>query len=296
VTTTTTSRWSDVAGPHRDADLDELLGTDLTQHPWVTRLASISFLGTLDHHPRAVSTSSRLAHSIGVAQHGLRTARVLALSSGDKRALAAVCLLHDVGHYPYSHSVEGAFARVTGADHHALTRAIIGGGDAVPRHRSLAPVLAAIGVSPDRIMALISGEPSEPLGQLLVAPINLDTLEGIPRAAASFGIAAQTIPDDVFVYGPDGLSVPAHVLPATDAFWRLKERVYEDVINSPSNILFELQLSTSVEATLTADIIESFQTFTDDAFRERFLSNVSPRQFERLDRDYVFASSPGAGP
>src|SRR5688572_5687522 len=49
------------------ARLVELLGAPLLDSPWLARLGHISFLGTLDRHPRSRRASTRLEHSLGVA-------------------------------------------------------------------------------------------------------------------------------------------------------------------------------------------------------------------------------------
>jgi HD superfamily phosphohydrolase len=261
---------------HADAQhrVTSVIGTALLHTRWLRRLGSISFLGTLDGHPRSRRASSRLEHSMGVAALGADAARTLGLSEQRTRELVVACLLHDVGHYPLSHSAELAFASVLGPDHHQLSEWIIRGGGPIPRARSLARTLERLDVDPDRVWAIIDGSERGPrsLGALLHGRINLDTLEGVPRAATSFRVKTTALPGEIFVWAGDELAIDPSALDAMDAFWGLKDRVYDEVINLPSNVLAEARLSEVVKRRITADVLERLEYFDDRALH-RFLAD-----------------------
>src|SRR5215218_3201624 len=79
-------------------------------------MASLAYPGA-DH--------SRYSHSLGVMQ----TARLMlgqlrhsvSIDDGEETVCLAACLLHDLGHGPFSH----VFERVSGVDHEGLTRRIV---------------------------------------------------------------------------------------------------------------------------------------------------------------------------
>jgi HD superfamily phosphohydrolase len=71
--------------------------------PPLLRLAEVGQMTLMGH--------SRLAHSIGVAILALRFAEKRNLPPQEKKELATIALLHDVGHGPYSHLYEKLYIR-----------------------------------------------------------------------------------------------------------------------------------------------------------------------------------------
>lgn len=111
-------------------------------------------------------TYTRLEHSLGV----LSLVAYLAPGDADLRAAA---LLHDIGHLPYSHTLEG----LHGLNHHQLGLDLLIG---------LWPVLRETGVNPDQVTAYLNGATPSPL---LGRPglLNLDHLDSFVRSAAAGG-------------------------------------------------------------------------------------------------------------
>lgn len=269
---------------HR-ARVAQVLDASLLESPWLRRLERISFLGTLDRHPRSRRASSRFEHSLGVAALAIEAAAALELGREPTRVFVAACLLHDIGHYPLSHAAEPAFTKVLGAGHHEVGRWIVLGEGPIARALSLRPLLELHDIDPDAVWALI--DPSHapvgpdhrpqlspelaPLAELLQAPINLDTLEGISRVARDFRLHAAKLPATIFTAtaSGEGLAIRASALAAIDGFWQLKDRVYDQVINLPSNILAEARLCELVVARVDADVLEGFEHFDDAALRRR---------------------------
>lgn len=258
------------------AKLRAVVGDRLLASPWLARLGRISFLGTLDYHPASKRSSSRLEHSLGVAALGLRVVDDLALDRARARPFVAACLLHDIGHFPLSHAAEPGFARALGASHHEVSEWIIRGNGAIERGRSLRPDLEAAGIDPEVTWALITGETDDPslrpLAALLRAPINLDTLDGILRAARAFQIKGLRLPERLFLAADaadagdvGSIQIAAAALPLFDRFWALKDRVYGDVIALPSNLLCEAGLSAAVESRYNRSIFAAFERFDDAA-------------------------------
>lgn len=275
------------------ARVTELLGETLLDTRWVRRLGRISFLGTLDRHPRSRRASSRLEHSIGVAALAADAAEALELPRERARVFVAACLLHDVGHYPLSHAAEPAFAQVLGAGHHEVGRWIVLGEGPIPRARSLRPTLEALDIDPEALWAIVDRSPElpaelAPLAELLKAPINLDTLEGINRVARDFRLRKRRLPERIFAWAGGELGIAAAALPAIDRFWALKHQVYDRIINLPSNILAEARLCELVSDNIDAAVLEALDHFDDPALRRK----LGPEKLERAalvgreDRDY----------
>jgi hypothetical protein len=260
------------------ARIVDVVGETLLASPWLARLGRISFLGTLDEHPRSRRASNRLEHSLGVASLAANAAEDLALPPDRARLFVAACLVHDIGHYPLSHAAEPAFTKLLGAGHHEVGRWIVLGAGPIPRLRSLAPILEQIGVDPAQLWAVLDRSPGlapelAPLAELLKAAINLDTLEGIHRVARDFRLRKRALPEQIFTWiatasGPE-LGISRASLPAIDRFWQLKDQVYDQVINLPSNILAEARLCARVSETLDREVLDALDHFDDPALHRR---------------------------
>ena len=140
---------------------------------------------------------SRFEHSLGVLaltrralaalRPGLDTARPAGIraSATDLDALAAAALLHDIGHYPFSHAIEELGPPVL--RHEEVGRAIIEGG-------AVADVLEREwGLDPERVANLI--EPRGPLPpadavlvRLLSGTLDMDKLDYLPRDAKACNV------------------------------------------------------------------------------------------------------------
>lgn len=140
------------------------LERDLLRSWWVRRLAFVSHAGAASI--TTTQTYSRLEHSLGVL------ALVAHFAPEDHEARAAA-LLHDIGHLPFSHTLEG----IAGLDHHTIGHA---------RIRELGPVLERHGTSAKRIIALDTGEQPSPLWASSGA-MKLDHLDSFVRSGQAHG-------------------------------------------------------------------------------------------------------------
>ncbi|HEY8597275.1 MAG TPA: HD domain-containing protein [Thermomicrobiales bacterium] len=164
-----------------------ILGT-----PEFLRLDNIKQLGFVSRvWPGA--KHSRFEHSLGVfaltrrAIEQLRPLLVGALGAmqTDLDTIAAAALLHDVGHYPFSHAIEELGPPVL--NHEAVGRAIIENG-------AVAAILEREwGLDPARVANLI--EPREEpapldqlLGGLLSGTLDMDKLDYLPRDAKACNV------------------------------------------------------------------------------------------------------------
>jgi hypothetical protein len=127
------------------------------------------------HHNGASSFTyplfaSRLQHTLGV----------LALAAHfcpADQPLRAAALLHDVGHYPFCHSAE----MVSGVDHHAMTRRRV-------TSEPICGLLRTWGLDPDHLLALMEGDPPNPL-RTHNGLLHLDHLDSWARQAQAAGFA-----------------------------------------------------------------------------------------------------------
>jgi HD superfamily phosphohydrolase len=168
------------------------LALELVDTPVFQRLRYVRQLGhTFLVYPGA--THTRFEHALG-AYHLCRIAisllreRGIAGVSDDETIITAIAaLLHDVGHYPFSHALEEI-----GATNHEVVAAgfVTQGPVADTLRRRLGDD------APVRIMSLIRGESTSPLQGLVSGSLDLDKIEYLKRDAHMCGVAYGEIDVD----------------------------------------------------------------------------------------------------
>ena len=128
------------------------------------KLSSIRQLG-LAHLVFPGANHTRLEHSLGVGHIARRICRSLGLPEEETALVSAAALLHDVGHGPYSHTLEAILHERLGVDHMAITKEIITGRQPPPEASFGGPtipeVLAAHDLDPEEVAALVTGSAVE---------------------------------------------------------------------------------------------------------------------------------------
>lgn len=220
-------------------DLSALL-RELSESQPFRRVRNVSFLGVVDRFfspsNRIHQASSRADHSMGVLNIGLRVAKHAQLSRDDSAHLFAACLVHDIGHPPFSHSLEYAFSRRERKfDHHEVLREMLV--SPIGAERQLERIMSRHDVSIDRVYSIVDG--SDDLSFFFNSPINIDTVDGISRSMWSFGLRPMydlnaLISFMVSIYRGDVVS-SQNLLRHADLFWRDKGEFYQ-FLNSTNQI------------------------------------------------------------
>src|SRR5215207_98515 len=166
----------------------ELVDTDVFQRLRYVRQLGLAFLV----YPGA--THSRFEHALGTYHLARRTLSLFE-EHGDYGALGRdecmltriAALLHDIGHYPFSHALE----EIGALNHEEVARPLICGGEvAAVLRRELGSD------APERIVALIRGESPSPLQGLISGSIDLDKLDYLRRDAFMCGVSYGEIDVD----------------------------------------------------------------------------------------------------
>ncbi len=200
--------------------------------PAVQRLRYVRQLGhAFLVYPGA--THSRFEHALGAYHLARRALAQLEETAGSRpdraelRTIKLAALLHDVGHYPFSHALEEA-----GLPRHEELAA---------RHLQapeLAAALAAAGTSPDSLLALIQGTSHAPLAGLVAGSLDVDKLDYLSRDAWMCGVPYGVIDVDRLVTsltladGPDGrpvLALHEKGLAALESLLFAKYQMYRNV-------------------------------------------------------------------
>ncbi len=200
---------------------------DLLETLEVQRLSGIRQLGpTYLVFPGA--NHSRLEHVLGAGHMACRAAKALDLPEDEADLLACAALLHDVGHGPFSHTLESILDRSLGIDHMDFTQAIITGKEdnVRPEEREAMPdvpriheVLCDYGLDPEQVARLVRGVEApeydltapEPGGgqshfaghrylpQLMHSAVDVDQLDYLQRDAHYTGVVHGKIDFDRLV-------------------------------------------------------------------------------------------------
>jgi hypothetical protein len=132
------------------------------------------------------ATHTRFEHALGTYHLARRTLSLLAergelarVDPAESAIITAAALLHDIGHYPFSHALE----EIGALDHEEVAHELIFRGP-------VADVLtAALGdTAPARIHMLIRGQSPSPLQGLISGSLDLDKIEYLKRDALMCGV------------------------------------------------------------------------------------------------------------
>lgn len=144
------------------------------------------------------ATHTRFEHALGTWHLAGRTLAMLQAREGfppglerDARVVAAAALLHDIGHYPFSHALEEI-----GAPHHEdVAGALLTRGE-------IADVLreAVAPDAPERVVELIRGRSASPLQGLISGSLDLDKIEYLKRDALMCGVPYGEIDVDRLIH------------------------------------------------------------------------------------------------
>ena len=132
------------------------------------------------------ATHSRFEHALGTYHLARRTLSLIdereELGPVDRAAcdvLQAAALLHDIGHYPFSHALE----EIGALHHEQAARPILTNGPVADALRShLGPA------APDDVYALMRGSSDSPLQGLISGSLDLDKIEYLKRDALMCGV------------------------------------------------------------------------------------------------------------
>ncbi len=238
------------------------------------------------------ATHSRFEHALG-AYHLARRALTLLRERGELDAIddetlaltRLAALLHDIGHYPFSHALEeaGLPSHESLAAHHFA-------------HPELAAALGHYGIQSigPRLAALIAGTSDSPLQGLVAGSLDLDKLEYLTRDARMCGVPYGTVDVDRLLHSltvtPDGVGVHEKGVSALESLLFAKYQMYRNVywhhaIRS-ATAMFKRLIRGALEAEhLTAHtLVDS----TDESLMETVRGFTASPLAERLRRRQLY--------
>jgi uncharacterized protein len=198
--------------------------------PVFQRLRHIKQLGHA-HLVYPGATHTRFDHAVGVYHLACRALDVLAgrgdlrlIDPGEAALIPLAALLHDIGHYPFSHALEELDADRIPGHHEALVSRFL-------QQQQLHDILLDVSPeAPARVDALIRGVSDSPLQGLVSGSLDLDKIEYLKRDARFCGVPYGEVDVDRLLHA---LAVVRD--PATD---RLELGVHEKGVAALESLLF----------------------------------------------------------
>lgn len=177
------------------------------------------------------ATHTRFDHAVGVYHLAQRALHLLAERGGldlleetDCRVVPLGALLHDVGHYPFSHALEELEQGSIPGHHEELVGRFL----AEPEVRGALESVAADAAP--RVEALIRGHSSNPLQGLVSGSLDLDKIEYLKRDARFCGVPYGDVDVDRLLHSLTVLPDPVT--------GRLEVGVHEKAVAALESLLF----------------------------------------------------------
>jgi len=228
------------------------------------------------------ATHSRFEHALGTHHLSRRTLALLceaedptSIGEVDQAIIRSAALLHDVGHYPFSHALEEI-----GALHHEdVARPLITEG-------SVATLLSSrLGDdAPAKVFDLIRGRSDSPLQGLISGSLDLDKIEYLKRDAFMCGVPYGEIDVDrltnslVLVDDPKSrrrsLAVQEKALSALESLLFAKYQMYRNVYWHHAVRSATAMYKRLVEDAVKSDVVSvaSLARFTDEGLMHQLES------------------------
>ena len=182
---------------HGDIKLDGLF-LELIESPEIQRLYHIKQLG-FAHLVFPGAHHTRFEHSLGAYYVASRAAEMLNLNKEEKEIIACASILHDIGHGPFSHTLEYILRNTLNVDHIDLTEKLIFGEYTIFNNKekefiealNVFEILKKHSIDHKEIINIIRGKSNKKpyLSQLLNSSIDVDQLDYLIRDAYYTGVA-----------------------------------------------------------------------------------------------------------
>jgi HD superfamily phosphohydrolase len=244
---------------HGDIKLEGLF-LDLIEAPEIQRLYNIKQLG-FAHLVFPGAHHTRLEHSLGTYNMASQAAEKLDLEEDEKETIACAAMLHDIGHGPFSHTLESILRDTLNVDHVDLTEKLIFGEHTIFESDekeflgspSVFDILNEHSIDQKEIINIIRGKTHRKpyLSQLLNSAIDVDQLDYLVRDAYYTGVAygmidierflqTLTIDNNKLAVRKKGIGVVENILMA-------RTLMYSSVYFHKTVRIAELMLSKSIE-------------------------------------------------
>ncbi len=247
----------------------------------VQRLSFIHQLGTtFQSYPGA--HCMRLAHALGVSHLAGRIAGHLSDRSPEeyndpteatRNLVEAAGILHDIGHTPWSHTLEPLYLELTGEDHMDLVADMVTGRTTMPVKGAgkIPGILKKYGINPVDVADLITGRytKKEFAQQMIFGEVDADMLDYLQRDFHFTGVAFGHIEVDriisIMAIKKGKLVFLEKGLNAIRDFLLARLQMYSSVyLHRKTRIVDRMLLGAARKSVIELNEIENFMFMTDD--------------------------------
>jgi hypothetical protein len=247
----------------------------------VQRLSFIHQLGTtFQCYPGA--HGMRLSHAIGVSHLAGRIARktLPELDGINDRQLhhwidllESAGMLHDIGHMPWSHTLEPLYKELTGKNHMDLVADLITGREnlGIQGCGKISGILSQHGIDPGEVADLICSRFDGPafLQQMIFGEVDADMLDYLQRDFHFTGVAFGHIEVDRIVstmtVRDDHLVFQEKAIDAVRDFLHARMQMYSSVyLHKKTRIVDQMLLRAARRSIVQLGELEGFYRMTDD--------------------------------
>jgi len=233
---------------------------DLLDSPEIQRLHNVKQLG-LTHLVFPGAHHTRLEHSLGAYNMAYKASEILKLDEDERELVNCAALLHDIGHGPFSHTLESILRNSLDVDHVDLTERLIFGEYEIFDSRekkfissqSVHEILSKNNINHRHIADIIKGKMRgrSYLGQLLDSSIDVDQLDYLIRDAFYTGVAYGMIDIERFlqtlIINDNQLAIVRKGVGVVENILMARTLMYSSVYYHKTVRIAELMLSKSIE-------------------------------------------------
>lgn len=249
---------------------------DIIRSPEIQRLYNIKQLG-FAHLVFPGAHHTRLEHSLGTYYMAKKSGDILEISDDDKKNLTVAAFLHDVGHGPFSHTLESLLRESLNISHVDISEKIILGEFDIFNNSekkyvnspNLCELLDKHGIDKKKVNEIIKGrrQNKQFLSDLLVSVIDVDQLDYLTRDSYYTGVAYGLIDTDRYLQTlkifNDNLMIERKGIGVVENILMARSLMYSSVYFHKTVRIAELMLSKAIEK---IDDINPYDLFkmTDD--------------------------------
>lgn len=233
---------------------------ELLESPEVQRLYNIKQLG-FAHLVFPGAHHTRLEHSLGAYHIASQISETLNIEDDGRNIVTCAALLHDIGHGPFSHTLESILLEKFGVDHIDLTEELILGEYEIFDSKekkfiqspSVAQILFKNDVDKKEIVNIIRGKTYKKsyLGQILNSTIDVDQLDYLLRDAYYTGVAYGMIDIErllqTLMIHEDNLTIKRKGVGVVENILMARGLMYSSVYFHKTARIAELMLSKAIE-------------------------------------------------
>ncbi|KYK22839.1 hypothetical protein AYK24_01645 [Thermoplasmatales archaeon SG8-52-4] len=265
---------------HGDIKLSGLF-LELIEAPEIQRLYNIKQLG-FAHLVFPGAHHTRLEHSLGAYHMASKAAEVLDFNKDEKETIACAAFLHDIGHGPFSHTLESLIREALNVDHVDLTEKLIFGENTIFEPDEIdfigspcvSDILDKNSINKREIISIIRGKTHKKpyLSQILNSSIDVDQLDYLLRDSYYTGVAYGMIDFERFlqtlVIEKNKLAVKKKGIGVVENILMARALMYSSVYFHKTVRIAELMLSKAIEMNMNSKPFKFFKMTDNELLSE----------------------------